>query len=243
LIVTTTAIALHPENETRYFSIGVDDGAEQTSRILAAEARHVSGQADSNLLSGDDLEKWRKFQEWLAITARAVIVPYAEGLAQLIPPVAVRLRRDFKAILSLVQAHALLSKANRKTDKHGRIVATFEDYEAVRTRVRGVIMENAERGVSKKMRETVNAVAQICGNDGEPQAGFKAPEASIAEIAKRLKLDRSAASRRVKQCLSRDLLRPVGEVKKGQKLLVKLGDPIAENEEVLPTVEEIKEVM
>ena len=243
LIVTTTAIALHPENETRYFSISVDDSPEQTARILAAEARQVSGQADSNTLSEEDLEKWRSYQEWLTVTARPVVVPYAPVLSQLVPPAAVRLRRDFKAILSLIQAHALLSVANRKTDAHGRIVATLDDYEQVRKRVRGVVMENAERGVSKQLRETIKAVAEICGADGEPQTGFKIPEASIAQIAKRLKLDRSTAQRRVKQCLNRDLLRPVGEVKKGQKLMVKLGDPVADNDEMLPTVEEIARKM
>jgi len=243
LIVTTTAIALHPENETRYFSISVDDSPEQTARILAAEARQVSGQADSNTLSEEDMEEWRSYQEWLTITARPVVVPYAPALSQLVPPAAVRLRRDFKAILSLIQAHALLNVANRKTDARGRTVATLEDYEQVRKRVRGVVMENAERGVSKKLRETIKAVAEICGADGEPQSGFKTPEASIMQIAKRLKLDRSSAQRRVKQCLSRDLLRPVGEVKKGQKLLVTLGDPVADNDEMLPTVEEIAKKM
>jgi hypothetical protein len=102
LIVTTTAIALHPENETRYFSISVDDSPEQTARILAAEARQVSGQADSNTLSEEDMVEWRSYQEWLTITARPVVVPFAPALSQLVPPAAVRLRRDFKAILSLI---------------------------------------------------------------------------------------------------------------------------------------------
>lgn len=243
LILTTTAIALHPENETRYFSITVDDSAEQTARILMAEARQVSGQADSGTLNQDDLEKWRKFQEWLGVTARPVVVPYANALAQLIPPVAVRLRRDFKAILSMIQAHALLHVANRKTDGQGRVVATLEDYEEVRKRVRGVVMENVERGVSKKLRETVDAVAEICGTNGEPRSGFSHKDASIREISKLLKLDRSTVQRRVKRCLDGDLLRPAGEIKKGQKLRVILGDSIADNQDILPEVEEIAKKM
>jgi len=110
LLVTTTAIALHPENETRYLSIRIDDSAEQTARILAAEARLVSGQDNSQASTQQILENWRTFQAWLVLTARPVVVPFADALAKLIPPVATRLRRDFKAVLTLVQAHIAIAR-------------------------------------------------------------------------------------------------------------------------------------
>jgi hypothetical protein len=37
-----------------------------------------------------------------------VVIPFAKRLADLVPPVAIRLRRDFKTVLMLIRAHALL---------------------------------------------------------------------------------------------------------------------------------------
>ena len=61
-----------------------------------------------------------------------VSVPYARALAELVPPVAVRLRRDFGAVLGLIRAHALLHQATRERDDRDRVVATVEDYDVVR---------------------------------------------------------------------------------------------------------------
>jgi hypothetical protein len=49
-----------------------------------------------------------------------------------VPPVAVRLRRDFRLLLSLIEAHALLHRERRDRDEQGRIVATRDDYATVR---------------------------------------------------------------------------------------------------------------
>src|SRR5215211_1206386 len=44
LIVTTTAVKLHPENETRLLSLTVTDTQEQTRAVMAALAEEVSGE-------------------------------------------------------------------------------------------------------------------------------------------------------------------------------------------------------
>ena len=41
---------------------------------------------------------------------------------------AVRQRRDFGQLLTLVRVHALLHRSSRECDAEGRIVATLEDY-------------------------------------------------------------------------------------------------------------------
>jgi hypothetical protein len=235
LLVTTTAIALHPENETRFFSIRIDDSPKQTSRVLAAEACKVSHHASAESANAESsLEKWRAFQQWLAASARPVIVPYADALAVLIPPVAVRLRRDFKAILSLIQAHALLHLVSRETDDQGYIVATLADYASVRALVHSLVMEGVERGVSRRLRETVSAVEYICAEKG----GFQ-PVVTVSELAKHLGLDVSTALRRVHECLRRDLLRTDGEITTGRRMQLKVGEVLPENQEILPTVEDI----
>lgn len=97
LIVTTTAVKLHPENETRMLSLTVTDTHQQTRDIMAALASETSYHAP-------DLNAWHSLQGWLAAAEHRVAVPYAGDLAALIPPVAVRLRRDFGALLNLIRA-------------------------------------------------------------------------------------------------------------------------------------------
>jgi hypothetical protein len=142
LIVTTTAAQLHPENETRLLSLTVADTPEQTRAVLRALA--ASGEA-ARAQDAAALAPWQALQQWLATTERRVHVPFAEALAEQIPPVAVRLRRDFATLLSLVRAHALLHQATRPRDGAGRIVATLDDYRAVRALVADLLAERGGR--------------------------------------------------------------------------------------------------
>jgi hypothetical protein len=81
-------------------------------------------------------------------------VPFATTLAALIPPVSVRLRRDFKLLLTLIRAHALLHRETRDRDPQGRIVATVVDYGAVRALVEKLFSEGIEATVPPTVRET-----------------------------------------------------------------------------------------
>ena len=128
LITTTTAVSLHPENETRLLSIPVTDTPDQTRQILRALSSGARGTVD-------DLDDWRALQEWIETAERRVSIPFAESLAAAIPPVAVRLRRDFATLLALIKAHAILHQATRERTTDGRIVATLTDYAAVRALV------------------------------------------------------------------------------------------------------------
>jgi hypothetical protein len=53
--------------------------------------------------------------------------------------VAVRLRRDFSVILSLIRAHALLHQATRERDGEGGVIASIEDYARVRELVADLV--------------------------------------------------------------------------------------------------------
>src|SRR5262245_35464793 len=102
LITTTTAPKLHGENETRILSLGVIDTQEQTKAVMLALAAMGSGKERAA-----NYTRWHALQTWLASGERRVVVPFAPTLAELISPVAVRLRRDFKLLLTLISAHAL----------------------------------------------------------------------------------------------------------------------------------------
>jgi hypothetical protein len=79
LIVTTTAVSLHAENETRLVSVTVTDTPAQTKSVLLAIATERTP---------PDLSAWRDLQTWLAGAEHRVDIPYASILAELVPPVA-----------------------------------------------------------------------------------------------------------------------------------------------------------
>ena len=91
-------------------------------------------------------------------------------LAELVPPIAVRLRRDFKTVLMLIRAHALLHQASRLKDEQGRVVATLEDYAAVRELVADLVAEGVEATVKPEVREVVEATARLIADGQEEVA-------------------------------------------------------------------------
>jgi hypothetical protein len=115
---------------------------------------------------------------------RRVVVPFAERLAELVPPIAVRLRRDFRLLLTMIRAHALLHRELRERDDQGRIMATLGDYAAVRELVADLFAEGVDATVKSETREAVAVVIALDKN-----------EVSLTEIAKLLKLDISTGSR------------------------------------------------
>jgi Domain of unknown function (DUF3854) len=179
LVFTTTKPQVHAENETRILSLNTDDSREQTHRVLL----ELANEADK----GNDLGEWRQLQAWLATAEHRVTIPYARTLAELIPPVAVRLRRDFGAVLALIRAHAVLHQLTRDRDDYGQIVATLDDYDAVRDLISEAVSEGVGATVSDTIRETVTAVAEMKEPDG----------VTASAVAERLNLDKSAASRRL----------------------------------------------
>ena len=220
LLVTTTAVKLHPENETRLLSLQVTDTREQTRAVLQAIAVETP--------KAIDLEPWLALQQWLTHVEHHVVIPYASALAESIPPVAVRLRRDFGQLLGLIRAHAILHQATRDRDAAGQIVATLEDYDVVRSLVVEVIAEGIHLAVPPTVRETVHAVGDLVGQDQR--------EASLREIAEALRLDKSAAARRVAAAVHLGHLRNLEE-RKGRPARIVLGDVMPNSPDVLPAPE------
>ncbi|MDP9481297.1 MAG: hypothetical protein M3R38_37475, partial [Actinomycetota bacterium] len=138
-VTTTTRHRLHAENETRYLSLTVKDTPEQTRRVLRAIADEPTEEPDPG--------RWHALQTWLEGAEHGVFVPYAVALAEATGDFAVRLRRDFSALLSLVKAHALLHQASRERDAEGRVVAGLEDYARVRELVADLVAEGVEATV------------------------------------------------------------------------------------------------
>jgi hypothetical protein len=229
LLVTTTRNQLDLELETRLFSIPIDDSPHQTAAIMQARALKAAGGATRQ---APDLVPWHALQEWLEHAEHRVIIPYAHALAKTIPPVAVRLRRDFEALLTLVQAHAMLHQASRHLDPEGRTVAEPDDYAAVYELVYDLVAEGVEATVPRSVRETVEAVKLLGGRqlDG----------VSLPALAAELGLDKSTASRRATAAIELCYLRN-DEARLGRPARYAPDQPMPVETEILPRPEALAE--
>ncbi len=223
LLVTTTAHHLHPENETRMLSAQVTDSADQTRDILLRAAQEDTAAVD--------LKPWHALQEWLEGAEHRVTIPYATALASATNPKAVRLRRDFPSILGLVRAHAILHQQSRARDDVGRIVATLEDYAAVYQLTADLISEGEGAAVRKTVRETVAVVTALT------QRGICEP--TIQAVADELRLDKSAAFRRVHAALEAGYLRN-NEEGRGRPARLVIGEPLPGDTDVLPSPDSLR---
>jgi len=222
LIVTTTAVKLHPENETRLISMTVTDTEEQTRAILVAQASPSEDAAP-------DLSEWHAFQAWLSLGPSSVDIPFARILADKIKAVGVRLRRDFPALLTLIRTHALLHQQNRSRAPSGAVIAELEDYAAVHNLVATYMQDGLEATVPFHVRELVEAVAELA----EGQQGVALPR-----IADWLKIDKSSASRRAKVAANLGYVRNL-EDRKGRPARYVVGDPLPDDVNILPTPGEV----
>jgi hypothetical protein len=127
-------------------------------------------------------------------------------------------RRDFGALLTLIGAHALLHRASRDRDQTGAIIATTADYAAVREPVANVFAE----GIEATVQETVDAVAVL-----------NKQEVSLGELAAKLALDKSSASRRLRDATDRGY-RVSLETRRGRPARIVLGDPMPEMVKLAP---------
>jgi hypothetical protein len=223
LLVTTTAVKLHPENEARMLSLTVTDTHHQTRDIMAALANETG-------VVMPDYTHWHSFQEWIGASEHRVTIRYAGELAAQIPPVAVRLRRDFGAVLNLIRAHAILHQASRERDTDGQIVATLEDYARIRELVADLISEGIEATVPATVRETVEVLRRLYAYDSEP--------ITVLKLSKELKLDKSAAWRRVRTAIERGYLKNF-EDWKGRPAKLVPGDNLPDDIEILPAPERL----
>src|SRR5205085_8812689 len=131
------------------------------------------------------IEDWHVLQRWLKQSAEhRVCIPYAKKLVTLIPPVAVRLRRDNGALMGLIATHAMLHQASRDRDTAGRIIATRDDYAAIYELIVDLMSEGVGASVSATTRETVEAVKKL----GKRERGC-----SITDIGKELGSDKTTA--------------------------------------------------
>jgi hypothetical protein len=153
--------------------------------------------------------------------------PIASILAEMFPAkAAVRARRDFPQLLTVIRTVALMAQSSRPRTEDGEIIATLDDYRRARSIMAPLFDSVAADGITPAIRETVEAVKQ-----GE--------EVSNAEIARRLGLAKSTISYRVSAAL-RGWLKN-SEARRGYPACLSRGEPLPEQKSALPEVDEVRQ--
>jgi predicted transcriptional regulator len=237
-LVTTTKAALHPENETRIISLEVDDSEAQTRRVLKKQAQTFG----RNIKPDESIyHDWQDFQPLLRVVGNKkggwkVDVPFAEALADLIPPRATRLRRDYPQIIAAIKAHCLIHCYLRDENERGELIADLNlDYIPVASLIGHIASEGAGIAVSKEDMETIHALKIITSDPNMP----KDDGAQAFEVGKKLNLDKATAGRRLSRLLNRGFAINL-EQKPARPGKWRLTDQEIEAESLLPSAEEIE---
>ena len=221
-LLTTSTKSLAHQLGTRVLEITLADDADQTRAVMRSHARGIrpAGAAPP------DLGPFLALQRWLALAGlRDVDVPYAETLAELIPAAQVRMRRDFRQLLTCIQAIALLYQCQRER-RDGWVSATLEDYAMAYDLLAPVFAAIAAEGLTPAVRETVEAV-----KDGE--------EVSEAELGRRLGLSKATVHYRVGRALKGGWL-VNQEQRRGQPARLARGVPLPDAGTALPSPDELR---
>ena len=141
-------------------------------------------------------------------------------------------------ILNLIKTHAILHQKNLVSNDEGYITAQLEDYTAIYNLVSEIISEGLGVMVSDTVRQTVDAVRLI--NEGKCSVTDNAygltdcSPSKLIEVAQQLGIDKSSASRRVKQAIKLGYLIN-SETIKGKPMSLVIGDPLPEEQKVIPS--------
>jgi hypothetical protein len=222
-VITTTTKALDEELATRFLIVPVRDDAQQTEEVLRATAARF---AHSTV--GADLRPFVEAQRWLELAgARRVIIPYAEALARLVDHSAVRVRRDFWQLMTLIATSALLHQLQRPR-RGGAVVATLDDYRLV-YELAGDLF-SAAATLSEAQLEAVQAIRDLYNERQAP--------VTYQEVAQRLRLDRAAVRRRLARALREGFV-VNEEPHPNRPARLRPGDLVPEFRRALPSPEEL----
>jgi hypothetical protein len=225
-LITTGVRELGGELGTRVLAGHLSDSAEQTKKILEVEAKIAEGHGPE--LAPDIRARFHDFQRWLQVQAtHEAVIPFAPTLATMVPTDEVRMRRDFKQLLALVKAIALLNRRNREQRDDGVILATLADYGWARRLILSSFKSLTAGGITDAVRETCLKVPEDA-------------EVSEADLVRELKVSKSTIHYRVRRALSGGWLVNL-ENRRGYPYRLVRGQDLQEDRAPLPTVDGLRE--
>jgi len=232
-IFTTTNPMLHPENETRHWSLITDESSQATLAAKIQTAKRYNGVMK---LSDEELTAWRRTQDLLK--PLNVRIPYARWLAEHTPNQPLRMRRDFNKFLALIETIALLYQHQRNIGEDGTISAGIADYFMAKELVDKVFSASLA-GISSKVEALIYEVERLY----EKKLIADKQDAAVkpAEIAQALDISPSSVSRWLRPAIESGMVEVVLETVKGRIKSVKPGIHKEQSVNALPTTEQLAE--
>jgi hypothetical protein len=175
--IATTTGTIYDENETRMLSWHIHEDRDQTHAVMKGIATHACGVVATPI----DLAVWHDLQRWLALGPNDAVVPFAREIAERIPPLMVRFRRDISSLFNFIKASAILHQAQRQKDDQGRVVATIADYELAYPIFSRVMAESSGKSVPANVHTVVKLIAE-CTKTGtaKPPTGMRFQRVDVA---------------------------------------------------------------
>lgn len=221
-LITTRTRPLSPQHRTRVLEINLEERADEIRRVLKALA--LEGEPGD----GPGLRGFVALQEWLEdFGSKSVTIPFGTVLADLIPAKSATVQRQFVFLLTCVRTIAFLYQLQRKKRPDGAIIATLDDYRAAYLLLLPIFDATASDGVTETIRETV---AALRSNE----------TLSLTELAQRLGVAKSTASRRVAAAKAGEWIVD-RQTRQGLPAKLSLGEPLPAEARGLPSPEEIQD--
>jgi hypothetical protein len=232
-IFTTTSPELYPENETRHWSLLMDESPKQTlaAKLVSAKRYHWE-----NSIAEEEMTIWRQVQ--MELKPLKVHIPYARWLAEHTPNRPLRMRRDFNRLLALIEVVALLHQKQRPISEDGVLEAGLSDYFIARELANQVFPASLSR-INKKVEALVQEVEKIYQD--KKTKGEEDPVVKPSEIANALEVNAASVSRWLRPAIEVGLVEMVSETAKGYIRSVRPGNVTPKVSNALPTIEELAE--
>jgi len=121
-IATTTRGEIYEDNMSRIFLLAVDEGKDQTKRIIEYQNRKAAGMINK----AEEIQTKQFIQNCIRmLKPYEVINPFANKI--LLPPEAHKIRRLTELYHAFINQITLLNQYQRQRDKQGRLITEKED--------------------------------------------------------------------------------------------------------------------
>jgi hypothetical protein len=235
-VESTTSARVFEEDANRCIMLSTDERRSQTKTIMRRLALHASGKISSE---GPRVVARHQAAQRL-LERRAIVIPFAERLAEVLEVFADRVecRRAYPMVLSIVQASALLHQRQRATDQDGRLIAEPADYAVAARLLSGPLARTIGESLSDPARRFLD---RLLAEADDPIDPLPAPF-TAKDVRRRLKTGRSTVAGFLSELEDKGFLDPTEAAAGGRGRPPKAWKPTGrdgDDVDVLPPVEKL----
>ena len=217
-IATTTQGEIYEDNMSRIFLLAVDEGKEQTTRIIKYLNQKSSGMINK--------EEERKTKEFIQNCVRMlkpyqVINPYANKI--LLPPEAHKIRRLTELYHSFINQITLINQYQRKKDRQGRLITEKEDVQiAINLMFESIVLKIDE--LDGSLRQFYESLKAYIMKQGEEYKNYQFTQREIRQV---LKISKTQLHRYITELLELEYITQTGgHTNRGYKYKITYWDDI-----------------